>query len=104
MAEDDDDHLAKFKDDAEKLFENAETKINGYMFDFEAAKILVTNLQQHVKHYMAQGCPEADLEAAVLERASVTASWLAAGAEKVHFFTRTRFGFNGVSLHISLSF
>ncbi|XP_025109738.1 uncharacterized protein LOC112573505 [Pomacea canaliculata] len=52
------------------------------MFDFEAAKILVTNLQQHVKHYMAQGCPEADLEAAVLERASVTASWLAAGAEK----------------------
>ncbi|PVD23134.1 hypothetical protein C0Q70_16397 [Pomacea canaliculata] len=65
VAEDDDDHLAKFKDDAEKLFENAETK-----------------LMQHVKHYMAQGCPEADLEAAVLERASVTASWLAAGAEK----------------------
>ncbi|PVD23131.1 hypothetical protein C0Q70_16394 [Pomacea canaliculata] len=48
----------------------------------EAAKDFVTSVRQHVESYTTQGCPQDDLEAAVLERASNTASTLVAGVQE----------------------
>ncbi|PVD23128.1 hypothetical protein C0Q70_16391 [Pomacea canaliculata] len=81
-SKDDDNHMVRFKDDVEKIFQNAETEISGDTFRFEAAKGLVTIVRQHVESYTTQGCPEADLEAAVLERALKTASTLVAGVQE----------------------